>query len=306
MSGAAVGIRLPKLARPRVSPRWILRLLPLIILVLVAVLAPLLERYSPTMVVGKPNQSPNAAFWFGTDPNGYDVYSRTLAATSLNLRIGAMVAILTTVVGIVVGLAIGMNESKRGPIGSVARGLARVVDLTDAIPVILVGIVALSLFGAKVTTLIVAISVILVPLQARLVRTETLRVRSEAYLDAARLGGLSEAQLTVRHVLPNASWPALGNASVIFGLSCILTASLGFLGVGLRPPTPEWGSMIAAGVSLASTGQWWASGFPALALALAVVAVAHASRAVFGRGDGAGRVPRPAGTAQRAPWRSGV
>ena len=284
MNAGVVGIRVSKITLPRVSPRWILRLLPLVILVLVAVLAPLMERYSPVMVVGRPNQAPNATYWFGTDPNGYDVYSRTLAATSLNLRIGALVATLTTIAGIVVGLAIGMNESKRGPIGSLSRAMARVVDLTDAIPVILVGIVALSLFGAKVTTLIVAISVILLPLQARLVRTETLRVRSEAYLDAARLGGMSESQLTIRHVFPNASWPALGNASVIFGFSCVLTASLGFLGVGLRPPTPEWGSMIAAGVPLASTGQWWASGFPALALALAVVSVAHASRAVFGRG----------------------
>lgn len=289
MSIADIGVRVSKVTIPRVSPRWIVRLLPLVLLLLVAILAPLMERYSPTMVIGRPNLAPSATYWFGTDPNGYDVYSRTLAATSLNLRIGALVAVMTTLAGIVMGLAIGMNEAKRGPIGSLARMLARVVDLTDAIPVILVGIVALSLFGAKVSTLIVAISVILVPLQARLVRTETLRVRSEAYLDAARVGGLSESELTVRHVLPNASWPALGNASVIFGFSCILTASLGFLGVGLRPPTPEWGSMIAAGVPLASTGQWWASGFPALALALAVISVAHASRAVFGRGDGCRR-----------------
>jgi peptide/nickel transport system permease protein len=270
----------------RVSPRWILRLLPLVILVLVAALAPLLERYSPTQVVANPNLAPSARYWFGTDPAGFDVYSRTLAATSLDLRIGAIVAILTTVVGIIIGLTIGMNESRRGPVGSLSRGLARAIDLTDAIPVILVGIVALSLFGAKVTTLVVALSVILLPLQARVVRTETLRVRSEAYLDGARLAGLSERELTVRHVLPNASWPALGNASVVFGFSVILTASLGFLGVGLRPPTAEWGSMISAGVPEASTGQWWASGFPALALAVAVVCVAHASRAVFGRGRG--------------------
>jgi peptide/nickel transport system permease protein len=234
-------------------------------------------------VVGNPNLAPGAQFWFGTDTNGMDVYSRTIAATSLNVAIGACVAGLTTALGILIGLTVGMNESRRGLVGSLSRALTRVIDLADAIPVILVGIVALSLFGARVTTLVVALTVILVPLQARVVRTETLRVRSEAFLDAARLAGQSEVELTVRHVLPNASWPALGNASVVFGYSCILTASLGFLGVGLRPPTAEWGSMISAGVPGATTGQWWASGFPAVALALSVVCVAHASRAIFGR-----------------------
>jgi peptide/nickel transport system permease protein len=289
MSGVVLGVRIPRMPRltlSRLDARWLLRFLPLLILVLVAIFGGLIEKYNPRLVVANPNLAPSGKYWFGTDTNGMDVYSRTIAATALNVRIGAFVAALTTAGGILIGLTIGMNESRRGIMGSFSRALARVIDLTDAIPVILVGIVALSFFGAKVATLVVALSVILVPLQARVVRTETLRVRSEAYLDAARLAGQSERELTVRHVLPNASWPALGNASVVFGLSCILTASLGFLGVGLRPPTPEWGSMISAGVAEVSTGQWWGSGFPTFALALSVVCVAHAGRAIFGRGDG--------------------
>jgi peptide/nickel transport system permease protein len=281
---AGVTATVGRLRSRSISPRWALRLFPLAVLIFVAAFGHLLERYNPTKVVGIPSLAPSGKYWFGTDPNGLDVYSRTVAATSLNVRIGATVAAVATIVGILIGLTIGMNESRRGPAGSAARALARVIDVTDAIPVMLVGIVALSLFGANVTTLIVALSVILVPLQARVVRTETLRVRSEAFLDAARLAGQSERELIVRHVLPNAAWPAVGNASVIFGFSCILTASLGFLGVGLPPPTAEWGEMISAGVSDASVGRWWSSAFPTVALALAVVCVAHASRAVFGRG----------------------
>jgi peptide/nickel transport system permease protein len=272
-------------ARRWLTPRFALRMVPILILILIVLFGHFIETFKPTRIAGDPSISPNGTYFFGTDSTGLDVYSRTIEATSLNFRIGLSVSVLTTVFGMLIGLAIGMNESRRGIAGSPARALARVIDLADAIPVMLVGVVALSLFGANVKTLIIALSIILIPLQARLVRTETLRIRSDAYLDAARLAGRSEISLTFRHVLPNAAWPALGNASVVFGWSCILTAALGFLGVGLPPPTAEWGAMIAAGASDASVGRWWSALFPTIALALAVVCVARTSRAIFGTTD---------------------
>lgn len=174
-----------------------------------------------------------------------------------------------------------MNECMGGVRGHLARGAGRVIDFMQALPAIVIGLVAVTFYGANVATLICAVSFILCPVQMRLVRTEVLRVRFDAYLDAARMAGLSEFQLTLRHVLPNSCWPALENVTVLFGTSIVLLAALGFLGVGLPPPAPEWGSMIARGAAEASSGRWWAAGFPTLALALTVAGVVLSSAVLF-------------------------
>jgi peptide/nickel transport system permease protein len=263
--------------------RWVgvaLRLAPLTVVVLIALFGPLLVPHDPKMVVADPSLSPSAQHWMGTDSSGLDVASRVIAATRVDLTIGLMVTVAATAVGIALGLLIGMNESSRGPLGYLARGLARAVDLVQAVPAVVIGVVVVALYGASAATLVIAIAVILVPLQARLVRTEVLRVRSEAYLEAGRVAGLGELRLTLRHVLPNASWPALENTAFLFGVAVILTAALGFLGVGLPPPEPEWGSMLATGGSDASVGRWWSAVFPTLALAVTVASVALAYSAV--------------------------
>lgn len=252
----------------------LIALFPVAVLLLVAVLGPLLVPYDPTTVVGDASTPPGARFWFGTDADGLDVFSRTVAATRLNLFIAVLVTLLATLIGCAFGLLIGMNESRRGLLGRLARGLARLVDLTQAVPAVIIGLVVVSFFGASVLSLTVALAVILAPLQIRLVRTEVLRVRTEAYLDAARMAGAGEWSLTVRHVLPNSTWAAWENTSVVFAVSIIVTAALGFIGVGLPPPTPEWGAMLSRGAGDAVVGRWWAATFPALALALAVAAVA--------------------------------
>ncbi|MGF7238469.1 MAG: ABC transporter permease [Frankia sp.] len=262
----------------------ILLVAPLGVVVLLAIIGPWITPYNPRLVVGSPSLSPGGKFWLGTDASGLDVFSRVLAATRINMEIGVLVTLLSTSVGILVGLLVGMNESRRGPIGLLARGLARSVDLVQAIPAVVIGLVVVAFYGASTTTLVFAIAVIIAPLQARLVRTEVLRVRSEAYLEAGRVAGLSEFRLTIRHVLPNSSWPALENTAFVFGVAIILTAALGFLGVGLPPPTPEWGVMLASGAADASVGRWWSALFPAAALGLAVSSVALAYSAVSRRG----------------------
>jgi peptide/nickel transport system permease protein len=249
-------------------------------LVLIAALGPLVVPHDPRMVAAEPSLPPSGQFWMGTDSSGLDVASRVIAATRVDLTIGLMVTVTATAIGIGLGLLIGMNESARGPLGYLARGLARAVDLVQAVPAVVIGVVVVAFYGASATTLVIAIALILVPLQARLVRTEVLRVRSEAYLEAGRVAGLGELRLTIRHVLPNASWPALENTAFLFGVAVILTAALGFLGVGLPPPEPEWGSMLATGGSDASVGRWWSAVFPTVALAITVSSVALAYSAV--------------------------
>ncbi|GAA4545929.1 ABC transporter permease [Pseudonocardia xishanensis] len=244
----------------------------LALVLLAALVGPLLTPYDPTDVVGLPSRAPSAEHWGGTDSTGMDVFSRTLAGTRIDVVIAAMATLLATVLGIAVGLGVGMNESRRGPVGVLARGVSRLLDLLQAIPVVIIGLVVVSFFGTSTPTMIVALAVILMPIQARLTRSEVLRVRGDAYLDAARQAGRHELRLIVRHVLPNSVRPALLNVSVILGISIVLTASLGFLGVGLPPPTPEWGSMIAHGAGDAAVGKWWSAAFPAAALCVTVAA----------------------------------
>jgi len=257
-----------------------------VLVVAVAVAGPALVPFSPIDVVAKPDLSPGGDHPFGTDSAGMDVFSRTVAATTNNLMIGLFTTVLATAVGILLGLLVGMQESSRGPLGWVARAMARAIDLVQAVPAIVIGLVLIAFFGASVLSLALALTVVLTPNQARLVRTEVLRVRGEAYLDAARISGEPEYAVIVRHVLPNASWPALENASLVFASAIVLTAGLGFLGVGLNPPTPEWGSMIASGAAAAVAGRWWAALFPALALAATVVVVTAVGQRLFNRGPG--------------------
>jgi peptide/nickel transport system permease protein len=259
-----------------------LAMAPAVAILFIAIVGPWLIPYSATEVVAKPDLSPGTdGHWFGTDSAGLDVFSRTIAATQNNLLIGLMTTVLATVIGILIGLTVGMNESRKGPVGVISRAVSRAIDLVQAVPAIVIGLVLIAFFGASIPSLVVALSVILIPNQARLVRTEVLRVRGESYLDAARISGESEFAVIMRHVLPNSSWPALENASLVFGSAIILAAGLGFLGVGLNPPTPEWGSMIAAGAPAAAVGRWWPALFPAIALAITVFAVTAVGQRLF-------------------------
>jgi peptide/nickel transport system permease protein len=263
--------------RPRrVGVRVWLPLVPAAVFVLLAVIGPLIVPFSATTVVGPSTTAPNAAHWFGTDSAGMDVFSRSIAAIQVDLAIAASVTVLATAAGVLLGVLVGMGEGSGGLVGLLARGIARILDLADAVPVIVVAMVVVAFFGATPTTLVIALSIVLAPSPARLTRTEVLRIRSEAYLDAARLGGMSEARLSFRHVLPNAAVPAVENTSVIFGIAIAVAAALGFLGVGVTPPTPEWGSMIARGTSDMISGRWWSALFPAVVLALAIASFAVA------------------------------
>lgn len=253
--------------------RTILALLPLGLIVVVALLGPLLVTYDPIRVSGPPSLSPDAEHWFGTDASGMDIYSRVVAATQINVLLATSAVLLTSVAALTIGLLTGMYESGRGIRAYLARGTSRVLDLFDSVPAIIVAMVLVSLYGVSPVTLVVTISIIMAPGQARLVRTEVLRIRSEAYLDAARMAGARETSIVLREVLPNASWPTIENASYVFGAAVILTAALGFLGIGLPPPTAEWGSMIAKGASDATVGRWWSALLPAAALSITVASV---------------------------------
>ncbi|MGL3198868.1 MULTISPECIES: ABC transporter permease subunit [Curtobacterium] len=258
-------------------------LVPAAVIVVLAVAAPLLAPFDPTRVSGPASEAPSAAHLLGTDSAGLDVLSRVLHGARYDLTIALAASLLCTAIGIAAGLVLGSAERTPGVGGLAARAGTRAFDLVQAVPGLLIGLVVVSFFGASVVSLTVAMALVLAPVQMRLVRVEVLRVRGEAYLDAARMSGQTELHLLVRHVLPNSTWAALENMAYLFATSILLTASLGFVGVGLRPPTPEWGAMLSAGTDDALSGRWWAAAVPAVAVMVTVWAFARAAHALFGR-----------------------
>ncbi|WP_344026852.1 ABC transporter permease [Pseudonocardia kongjuensis] len=278
--GSTVVARLPGVGRIGSVPRAWWALWPLAALLGVIATARLVVPYDPERVVAPANLPPGAGHLFGTDSTGMDVFSRTVAAAQVNLTMALLVTVFATAGGLVVGIAVGTNEARAGAFGLLGRGVTRGIDLADSVPPLVVGVVIVGLFGATMTSLSAALALILLPNQARLTRAEVLRVRGEAFVDAALMAGLRPWRVTVRHVLPNSARPAIENSSNVFGVSIVVLASLGFLGIGLNPPTPEWGYMISTGVSDVMLGGWWTTLFPALALCLAVITAASLSGAL--------------------------
>lgn len=269
------------LTTDRGDMRSAIRIAPIAFVLLVAILSPWITPYNPLRVVGQPSEAPGTAHWLGTDPTGFDVFSQLVAGTRTDVIMAFMMVVVASTIGVSFGLIIGLHESDPRMRGFLCRSIARFFDFIQALPSIVVCLAAISFYGAKPLTLIVSVGIVLCPIQMRLVRTEVLRIRSEAYLDAARIAGLSELQLTVKHVLPNSIWPALENSTVLFGIGIIIMSALGFLGIGLPPPTPEWGAMISHGAADVSVGRWWSAGFPTLALIFTVSSLVMASTVLF-------------------------
>ncbi|WP_246697706.1 ABC transporter permease [Rhizobium sp. G21] len=148
--------------------------------------------------------------------------------------------------------------------------ILRVTDVLQAFPVFALALVLVAVLGQGVSSIVIAIGVVNIPIYLRLMRGEVLNIRNKSYVEAAHIAGAGDFYLLSRHIAPNAAAPMLAQMTINTGVAVLLAAGLSFLGAGVRAPTPEWGSMIAMGFQNIVTGQWWPSIFPGLALALTV------------------------------------
>src|SRR5262249_28575099 len=245
---------------------WLFRIGVLLVLlaVFLAAFGPYLARYPLTEATADVNQPPSSAHWFGTDPNGYDVFSPVLAAP----RLAATIALLATFCSFGIGTLAGLFMSFwRGFAGELAM---RFSDTVQAFPLFVLAVVFVTMAGRSTTNIIIVIGILNIPIFLRLTRTQVLSVRERTFVEAARANGGSERSIAVRHVLPNSLTPGLAQMSVTLGWAILVTAGLSFIGAGVQPPTPEWGQMIASGAGGIIIGQWWTSVFPGIAMALAV------------------------------------
>ncbi len=210
---------------------------------------------------------PSRDNWFGTDQLGRDVFSRVIVGARDILTVAPLATLLGTVVGVSIGLVTGYFG------GWIDNLVSRVVEAVLALPLLIVAMVALVSLGSSNWTVIVAIGLAFAPIIARTVRTAVLSERGLDYVAAAQLRGDGAGWIMFREILPNVTGPILVEMTVRLGYAIFTTATLSFLGVGLQPPSPDWGLAISQSYGLMTGGYWWTVAFDALAIASLVVAV---------------------------------
>ena len=237
----------------------------LVAFVLIAILAPVIAPYDPLRFVGNPNEAPSGDHWMGTDNLGRDLFSRVLYGARTSLVIMTIGVLLALVIGFPVGLYSGYTG------GRVDRVLVLVMDSVYAFPGLLLAALVAVILGKGVLNIGIAITVIYVPLYYRVTRNQTLAIKQETYVEAARAIGARPRTVMWSYIAYN----VLVSIPVIFSLSAadaILTAAgLSYLGLGLERPLPDWGIDLADAQQFLDNGVWWTSFFPGFMIILLTV-----------------------------------
>lgn len=239
----------------------------IVIYVVAAVFAPWLATHDPAAQdLMASLQGPSAAHWLGTDSYGQDLYSRLLYGAQLALIIGFASVALGLVAGVAIGLAAGLMG------GRTEWVLMRIVDGLLAFPELILAMAFMAVLGLGTENLVYALALSFVGPFARMTRGDVLQVKNQPYIEAARLMGVPTAAIIWRHVLPNVVSPILVQAGMRVSIAILLESGLSFLGIGVVPPTPDWGLMIAEGRAFITMAPW-ISGVPGVALAILLVAL---------------------------------
>ena len=238
----------------------------LVVLVAVAVFAPLIAPHDPDAIdASRILAGPNLSHPFGSDALGRDVLSRVIYA----YRVSLGVAVGSTLLAFLLGVPLGMLAGYHG--GWVDSLIMRPIDMVLALPALLLAVALIAIVGPGSNIALLAIAVIYMPILARVVRSSTLVVGSQTYVEAARARGTSSMKIIARHVFPNAVGPAIVQATILMGFALQIEAALSFLGLGAQPPTASLGVMLADGRDVLTQAPW-VEVFPGLAIAITVVA----------------------------------
>lgn len=232
-----------------------------------AVLGDKITPYDPYNGFSLGRQPPSAQHLFGTDRIGRDVLSRVMVGSRDVLIVAPLAALLGVSIGTLLGLVMGFYR------GLVDDILSRVVEAFLALPVILVALLTLVVLGSSSIVVIFVVGILFAPIVARTVRSAVLSERQLDYVEAARLRGESGPFILAREIFPNVLGPTIVELTVRFGYAIFTVATLSFLGVGLQPPSPDWGLSVSQEYTNMISGIWWPTFFPALAIASTVIAV---------------------------------
>ena len=247
-----------RFARNRLA---LLGLATVLLLVLVALLAPVLAPYDPTVgdLATQRLLPPQAAHWLGTDDQGRDIASRLLHGSRITLQVVVLVAVLAAPIGLVVGTTAGYAG------GWVDALLMRCTDIFLAFPRLILALAFVAALGPGIYNAVLAIAITSWPPYARIARAETLSLRGADHISAVRLLGASPARIVLRHIVPLCLPSVVVRVTLDMAGIILTAAGLGFLGLGAQPPMPEWGAMIAAGRQYV-LDQWWVAAAPGAAI----------------------------------------
>ncbi len=238
------------------DPLAVVSLVVIVLFVLGAILAPVLTPYA-SQGLGEPNVlekfvPPSRAHPLGTDYLGRDVLARILYGGRSSLSVGLLVVIVASMIGVPLGAVAGYYG------GWIDDLLMRITDIFLAFPPLLLAIAIASALGASFTNTMIAIAITWWPWYARLVRAQTLSLREEYFIEAARSIGVSDISIIMRHILPNVMTPVLVQATMDVGSAILTAAALSFIGLGIQPPAPDWGKMISTGRIYFIERPWFA------------------------------------------------
>ena len=237
---------------------------------LMGLLAPLLAPHDPLRQNLERRMVPglwvgNSTYPLGTDELGRDIFSRIVYGARVSLLIGVVAILFMNALGVSVGLTSGHFG---GHFDAIAM---RVVDVLLSFPYIILAIGIMAVLGQGALNAVLAIAIVFTPTMARIVRGVALSLKSREYVDAARALGAGSPRILLAHLLPNAMPQIVVFSALSLGETILYIAALGFLGLGVSPPTPEWGAMISSGKDMLILGIWWPSAFPGLAIMLATL-----------------------------------
>ena len=208
---------------------------------------------------------PSSTHWFGTDMFAFDVFSRTVLAAANDIPVAAAGVLLS----LLLGVPLGLFASAKGRTGEY---LMRGVDAFQSFPILILAIAAVVLLGNELSNVVAAIAIINVPRFMRIIRSEALSIRESRYIEAAVAIGASKGRIMFRHLLPNVTGIILVQMSLAAANALVIITTLSFLGIGVSPPNPTWGSMIQEGARVLTQGHWWIAFFPSLAIFISVTA----------------------------------
>jgi peptide/nickel transport system permease protein len=235
-----------------------------LIMAAVALLAPVLAPENPMKInIRERLQGPGAVHWMGTDNYGRDLLSRVIFGTRLSLKVGAMVVVLTTVCGTLIGLFSGY-------FARMDQILMRMMDSLMAFPAILLAIAIMAALGPSEINAVIALGVVYTPRTARIVRGSVLSVKENDFIKASRAAGSGDLRILFSHILPNCLSPLMVQSTFIFAYAILAEAGLSFVGAGPPPPTPSWGNVLSEGRVYMRTAPWITL-FPGLAIAFTVL-----------------------------------
>lgn len=252
------------LASPR-NRTWVWLGVVSLVLVASVFVLPAVAPYGGTEVIK--GQQLKGVSWnhlFGTDINQMDVFSRVLEA----VRVDVGISLISTLAAFALGFPLGILSGYYS--GPIAQILLRVLDMIQSFPVLVLALAIVALTGNGAANVIYAQIFVATPIMIRVIRSVVIRLREERYIEASIATGNSDTRLLWRHIAPHALPTALIQSTLLMAGALILTTGLSFVGVGVHPPTPEWGSMVGLGSRDIANGDWWTIAFPGLAIAVTV------------------------------------